>query len=396
MHGDEVAELGLRAINLSLQGVLTLCFALLACKERPPPPPTAEERAQHAEGLYLQATSLVMQGEYEKAEAAFEEMKGLAPEDPRLPAAMGELFLAQGRLRDALPHFEKAAEQDSKRGTNWSRVGFIRAQLGEDGAAREALERALSLNPRDFNALEALGELELKAGRVDAAVERLERAGDASPNETLASSHYLRAAKVLTEHGREEDAGALLQRAVEKGRADGALRVELGEHHVRARRFDEAAKVLAKAAEVTPDDPSLWEMVGELQVAMGRPDEARVSFERSLKVQERALVHLALARLYRARGESAKAEAALERALESATGEEEREGLELARALASFGRTADALQLYEVLAKEPEREKDVTLQLEVAKVAKGAGRTALVAEACGRAMTAQPTLSRCP
>ncbi len=366
------------------------------CKEKPPPPPTAEENAQHAEGLYLQASSLVLQGEYAKAQAAYEEMKALAPEDPRLPAAMGELFLNQGRLRDALPHFEEAAKRDPKRGTNWSRVGFIKAQLGEYEAAREALERAIALNASDFNALEALGELALKSGDLAGAVTQLEKAGDASPNETLASSHYVRAAKVLEEGGRGDDARALLERAVEKGRADGTALVELGELHVRARRFPEAARVLSDAAAKTPDDPSIWEMVGELQVAMGRHDDALASFEQSLKVKERALVHLAVARLHKTRGDLPKAQEALERALTSATGEEEREGLELARALVEFGRPADALRLYDVLSKEPDRAGDVALQLEVARVARAAGQTAVEAEACGRARAAQPGLNRCP
>ena len=371
---------------------LLLCVTFAACTDGPKKP-TAEQRG---EGLYIHGTALYLQGRFDESEKAFDEMKTLLPDDPRLPAAYGELFLSQGRLKDALPHFERAAERDPKRSTNWSRVGFIKAQLGEADAARSALRKALALYPKDFNALEALAELDVKDGKMDEAVLHFGLAADASPNDALASANHMRGAQILSEAGRDEDALAFLEKAVAKKRSDGALLTDFGERLVRAQRLEEAVKVLSEAAMLTPKDPGLWELVGELYVALDKPGDALAAFQQSLKVKERAVVLAAMARLQRARGDNLAAKEFLDRALAAATGEEEREARELARTLMTFDRAQDALKLYQLLSEEPEREKDAGLQVELAKAAKKAGQPALAVEACKKAQAQDATVKRCP
>lgn len=354
--------------------------SLCGCADRAPD----EVPADHAEGLYLQGTSAYLQGDFEAAEAAFTRLQAVAPGDPRLPAARGELLLAQGRPTEALTEFERAAERDPTRSTNWSRIGFIQSQLGRGEEAAAALHKALSLNARDFTALQTLAELAVKAERTDDAVSWLVRAADVSPNAAATTDLLLRAAALLEDVDRHDDATRLLQSAAGRGAASPRLLLALGEALVRSRRFEDAIVVLSRAARRIPADPSVWELVGELQVRQGRHEDARSSFARSLEIEDRAVVHVALARLHAAEGDLTAAQAALESALQSATGEEEGETLELARLLAELGRAKDALALMAALAAEPQNVTDVPLQREVVTLAKRVGAPAAVGAACAR------------
>ena len=373
--------------------VLALALAAWACERSPTS--TVDPKVR-AEGLYVHGTALYLQGNFEESLRAFEEMKAIVPDDPRLPAAFGEVHLSQGKLREALPLFEEAAQRDPKRSTNWSRIGFIRSQLGQTEEAKSALRKAIALNPHDHVALEALAEIDLEEGRLDEAVSSFALAAESSLNQENGAQLLLKAARALQKAGRDADALELLQTSEQRGVRTPAVLTEMGELLVKARRFEDAVGVLTIAAQLNRTDPTLWEMVGELYVALDKPGDALNAFRESLKVKERAVVHVALARLHRARKDPGAAEEALQKALRTATGEDERESLELARLLAEFGRKEDALTLLDTLASEPDNADDVALQLETAKLARALGRTRIVAAACERARAADAGVNACP
>ncbi len=132
----------------SSTAVAAACALTLACPRDPEITPQ-----QRADGYYLQGQNEYLQGHFDKALAAFNEAKKYAPNDPRLPAAFGELYLAEGKPLEALPHLQEAIRRDPKRATSWSRLGYTQLQLREwDGGseyekAAGSLARALELNP---------------------------------------------------------------------------------------------------------------------------------------------------------------------------------------------------------------------------------------------------------
>ena len=137
---------------------LIFALCLTGCpKDEPQPDPKAQ-----ADGYYLAGTAAYLKGDFKLAHEQYDEVKKLNPTDPRLPAAQGEVFLAEVKLDEALKSFEDAVKLDPKRATNWSRLGFIESLKGHPKQAKEALAKALEFNPRDFNALEATAELDLK------------------------------------------------------------------------------------------------------------------------------------------------------------------------------------------------------------------------------------------
>lgn len=370
--------------------ILSLLVLLASgCKQESAEPELPPQ--EHAEGLYLQGTSQYLQGKFDEALLSFSEMRKLAPNDPRLPAAVGEVYLSQGKLEEASKEFEAALKLDSKRSTNWSRLGFIHAQLGKRDEAVTELRKAVELNPRDFNALEQLGEIHLKRKEVDEAVRDFTRAAEVAPD-TLKAGLLQRAVDTLLQEERHADLLPLLQKATAQGIRSAEILTALGDEQVRAGQLPEALATYREAAGKSPKDPTLWELVAELHQRLGQPDEALQAYGESLKVKERAIVHVALARMALARKDKAAAEMELEFALGSVSGSDVRELSEVASLLYDLGRKPDALRILASLAGEPDQQKDVELQLRTARLARELKDAPLVKEACERvrAATAPP------
>ncbi|RKH41176.1 tetratricopeptide repeat protein [Corallococcus sicarius] len=371
---------------------LLVLLASGACTETPKLDPKDQ-----AEGLYIRGNSEYLQGNFDAALKTFDEMKALMPADPRLPAARGEVLLSMSRLEEAAKEFEVALRLDPKRSTNWSRLGFIQAQLGKPEEARKSLEKALTLHPRDFNALEQLGELAEERGEHDDAVRQFMQAAEVAPDASKADL-TLRAVDVLTQQGRQEDVLALLRKSATQGLRTPEMLTTLGDAEVRAGHLAEAATAYQEAAKKSPKDPTLWELVGEIQLKLGKREEALAAWAESLRVKDRATVHVALARAHLAADNRAAAEGELQKALDTVSGSDVREMQEVAGLLTTLGRKPDALRILTSLGAEPGHAKDVELQLATARLARELKDPATVQAACARVVAAATDggVAKCP
>jgi len=356
---------------------LAFLALLAAC---PASGPTPKERA---EGHYLASQTAYLKGDFKTALAELDEVKKDAPDDPRLPATLGEIALSQGKLHDALQHFDDALARDPNRGTSWSRKGYILAQLGRRDEAETALRRALALSPNDFNALEQMGELAHRAGRPDEAADAFERAATRAPQEASRSELYLRAARELQPLSLAR-AREVLQRGADAGVRTPDLLEEQGDLEVRLGDLRSALTTYQQAAERASNDPIPWEMAGRVAEQLGDLPGAQVAYESSLRARPTGAVHAALGRVKLALGDRDGGLSEVDAALAAASGEEVREVLELSDLLEQVGRRADALKLLTHTAAEPDAEKDQELQLRTARLAKAAGDRATATAACER------------
>ena len=373
-----------------LHAASVLLVTLLACSE-PAPRVTPE---QHAEGLYLKSQLEYHQGKFTEALGTLATVRRVLPADPRLPAAEGEVHLAMGQLKEAAADFEAALEKEPRRATTWSRLGYVRAQLGETEAAMTALRRAVALFPEDEGALALLGELHQRREEPDEAVRHFQLAARAATPETRAAL-LLRAQEVRVGQGRLEEARVLLEEAAQVGVRDASLLAALGELQVRTGALEAATASYTEAARKSPNDPTLWEVVGELHLRQDKPGDALLAFRESLRVKERTRVHVAVARIQLARQERRAAQESLEHALAVATGRDAGELQALAQLLADLGRKPDALKLLTQLAAEPGQEGDVALQRRTARLARELGERATASAACARVRKADARAA-CP
>ena len=134
---------------------------------------------------------------------------------------------------------------------------------------------------------------------------------------------------------------------------------------------------------------------GELDVKLNKPADAEAAFRESLKVQDRGVVHAALARLCQAKKDDACLRDELDKALATASGEELRELIDLADLLASVGRKKDAFALVKDVAAEEEQRSNRVLQLKAAQLAKELGDKEAVKSFCANANADGGTV-KCP
>ncbi len=346
-----------------------------------------------ADGYYVAAQSAFLKGDFAEAHTQFDEVRKLNPSDPRLPAAEAEVFLAEANVEKALELYEEAAKRDPKRATTWSRLGYLYALKNDREKAQGAVDKALAGNPTDFNALETRGDLLLKEGKLDEAVRSFVKASETAPQAAKAEL-VLRATAELAKKGRAADGWPLLEGAVAKGIASAELWTELGDRRVEGGKLAEAAQAYAEAAKANPKDPSLWELVGEVELKRERYDDAKAAFEKALAVKDRGVVHAALARICQAKRDEACVKAELDKALASASGEELRESLDLAELLVTVGRKKDALALLKGLSEEPEQKANTELHLKTARLARELGDKPAVQAACLRAAASAKV--KCP
>jgi tetratricopeptide (TPR) repeat protein len=370
--------------------VLVLC-AGCSCKPKEQPP----DPKQEAEGLYLQAQSVYLKGDFKQAHELFGKVRKLNPGDPRLPAAEGEVFLREVKLNDALQQFQEAAKLDPNRATTWSRIGYIQQLLGDNENASVSLEKALKLNPKDYTALEARAELDLRAGDLDAAVKHLSIAADAAPKQEAAEL-VERISEELTKRDRWRDALTVLEARVDGGTVSPEIWNDLGDKLVQAERFAEAATAYETAAKANPKDPTLWELVGELRVKLDQLPEAEAAYNESLKIKDRGVVHVALARMCQKKKDDACLKTELDKALATSSGEELRETLDLAELLHSVGRKTDAVKLVEMAGEEPELRDDWAWQLRIAQWETETGDKNRAKTACDLAKEIDAGIKKCP
>lgn len=267
-------------------------------------PPTNVDSRVEADGHYLAAQSAYLKGDFAEAHRQFDEVRRLNPTDPRLAAAQAEVLFSEGKLDEALGLFERAAAQNPRRGTNWSRLASLYVLKKRPEQAARALDKALELNPNDFSALELRADVALAKGQLDDAVELLARAADAAPDAARAEL-LLRATAQLDQASRGPEALALLEAAQAHAALPAAAATDLGDRLVIAGRLADAVKAYTRAAELDATDPTLWELVGELELKLGHLAEAEAAYRRSLAVKDRGVVHVALARLCQSKKEFA-------------------------------------------------------------------------------------------
>jgi tetratricopeptide (TPR) repeat protein len=122
----------------------------------------------------------------------------------------------------------------------------VQAYFRQDLAAAErGCQAMLEREPAHFDALNLLGVINARTGRTDQAIELLQRAAAARPDQAAAHSNL---ANALTDGGRPAEAVAACDRAIE----------------------------------LKPDHAEAWYNRGNALVACGRPAQALASYERAL------------------------------------------------------------------------------------------------------------------
>ncbi|HEU5311488.1 MAG TPA: tetratricopeptide repeat protein, partial [Candidatus Eisenbacteria bacterium] len=188
---------------------------------------------------------------FDDAEREFRLALEQDPDDLGAVSGLGQVALARGQYREALPHLERATSISSEMVSAFRSLGDAHAATGDLTRASMAYRQAVALAPNDLDT-------------------------------------RLKLARTLTENGEYTEAREVLNSTIRVSRgnhpANARSYAQLGEVYSKEGRTPEAMAALYKAAEVAPQDPEITRALAASAVRGGLYAEAASAYSRILSI----------------------------------------------------------------------------------------------------------------
>src|SRR5688572_22747357 len=275
-RSDAALELGLLQLMLGrrTEGTRTL-ESVLDLSE----PGTAADylrMARAAAGLGRAVSDAQM---FRDANSFFQNANRLAPGDPVINTAWGELFLEKYEREEAVKSFDVALKADEENVA--ARVGKAHLTIEENPPnAKAEIERVLKTNPNYTPAHLFAAEIALDERRRDDAKASIEAALKVNPNSLEARS--LQAAVAFLE-GRDAEFERQAQEILRINPVYGDVYRAAGDHLARNYRFDEAVVMTRRAIALDPGNARAQADLGLQLMRTGDEPAARTSLEAAYK-----------------------------------------------------------------------------------------------------------------
>jgi tetratricopeptide (TPR) repeat protein len=250
------------------------------------------DKASNGERLLILATEAGANNNQVKQKEYLDQLVAAYPDDERAHFNLGGYYFGQQDFANAIEHYKKATEIAPTYSTAFNILGYAYRQNNDYPNAEKTFQKYIELIPKDPNPYDSYGELLLKMGRFDDSVTQYRKALAIDPN--FVGAHQGIAMDLLYA-GKPDQAAAELQNITKKARTDGERRIALFALTVVHLDGGKMAKALADVdqqyvlGEKTNDVPAMAfdnQLKGNILLEMGKPDQAKVEFERGLKLTQ--------------------------------------------------------------------------------------------------------------
>ncbi len=236
--GDAALELGLLQVYLGQRAPARRTLQVLLLSEAPSATARDYARAARAARALAILTPAQAKERFEEANGLFREASTLAPTDPTINTAWGDLFLEKYDKGEAARSYQAALKGDADYGP--ALLGMARAVADENPpASSKYARRALELNPNDAAAYLFLADRAVDEDKLEDARAAIAKAQAINPNSLEA--HALKAAIAYVE-GKLEESQADIQLALKINPLYGEAYRVVGAVTARNYRFDEAVE----------------------------------------------------------------------------------------------------------------------------------------------------------
>ncbi len=215
-------------------------------------------------------------------ESFFTAMVRDAPGSSRAHSAFADVLADRGQLQEALAEYERALAIEPK---NWQaeyNLGNARLKLGDVDGAVAAYERALAVEPTFSKAVINLGAAESRRGNFAKAIATLRRALILEPD--LPSLH-VSLANVLAAAGDRPGARVEFETALTLAPGSPDALADFGAFLVDDGRPAEAIPILRRSLAIRPDVPERHVNLGYALVRSGDLAAAEVAYRRALELR---------------------------------------------------------------------------------------------------------------
>jgi len=342
-----------------LYALCTVLFVLQSAIRNPQSAIASQGAATDAAAGFARAVQLQQAGKWAEAEAEYRAVLAARPNHAEAHANLGAVLIRMERYREAIKEYETALKLAPNLTPILLNIGLAHYRKGDFEKAVPAFRRFLKSSPENAQAIQLTALSLVALGRDDEALQYLEPALAAAPNDPaliyalgLAS---LRLRKPMVTGAIEELA------KVPGGLAFSHLLH--GQASIWNSRFEKGIEELEAAAKLDPNLPRLHYSLGVGYFKVGRFKEARAAMEAELKrVPEDASTMRFIASIDEAEGKLDEALRRLGQALKADPESAEAPAM-IGRIMVRQGKYAEALQPLLAAAKKDPNEIKIHLSL---------------------------------
>jgi tetratricopeptide (TPR) repeat protein len=226
----------------------------------------------------------------------------------------GDTLLAQGRVDEALEHFQRALALWPESPTSHCRFGNALSQKGLKEEAIIQYQKALEIEPDSAEAHNNLGCALFQKGRANEAITHFQKALEIKPDSADTHNNL---GCTLFQNGRVDEAIAHFQNALEIKPGFAEAHYNLGYARFQKGQVNEAVIEIQRALEIKPDYAEAHNTLGDGLLKLGRVDEAIVHYQKAIELQPRLVeAYNDLGYAFRRKGMAASAVACFQKAIE--------------------------------------------------------------------------------
>jgi tetratricopeptide (TPR) repeat protein len=367
--------------------------------------------------LLREALRLAQSGKLDKAVEHYRAAVKLDPRDASIHNTLGDLYVRQGRRKEAVEEYLEASALYEKDGFGQRSIAVCQKVVNLDPQHWAVRLRLADLYAAQKLPAEARAQYLLvadhhdKRGDVSQALEIFRKIADLEPDNLAvrlklagmferqkfpekAAEEYVRAAKGFTERNEPEAAVQHFARAHELSPANLEARVRLAEHHGRRQEWSAVVGLLEAPAAAGDLDIGPLVLYGEAATRSGRPRDAVKTLEQAQEREPNSVpVNLALGRACLAAGELERGALALNRCVSAQLSENRLDEAEaLLREMAAAAPDDERIlrRVLEVAQKRGEPASVARAYLELAALYEGRGFTDQAAGALEKYLEIMP------
>lgn len=309
--------------------------------------PAINESVPDAELYALAGDSAMRLHDFGKATEYMQRAASLAPKMAALRSSLGISQLLQGKSQAGMAELEAASAMDDYSSRNGALLvmahmqaheldkalvavkrlvqkqpndafiknleGSVYLARGDQGAARAAFEKAVSLQASYYQPVSNLALLDLQSRKPDAARQRYQAFLAANPHNITTQ---LALANLEMLEGRREEALRWLERASAEHPEEASTQILLAGQYLQNGAPDKAMQMANKLLVAQPANRDVLDLVARIKVAKGDYAGALEQYARLVAIQPKSgLAKLRLGQMYMATGNVSAAESALRSAL---------------------------------------------------------------------------------
>jgi Flp pilus assembly protein TadD len=210
--------------------------------------------------------ALFQAGYGEQALPYLQEMLRRAPENTKVLLAIGHVNLVAKRLAPAREALQRALALDPRLPEGWNELGGVEVEAGNLTEALHLYEKALALGPDVPYALLNVGQVQDKLGNVVEAERMYRRVFEVDPPNADAANCL---GLLLAKQARNQEARSLFELAISVRRDDSSAINNLAVPYMSVGQLNDAIAALEYGIRVAPDDDTLYLNLARSWVRMG-------------------------------------------------------------------------------------------------------------------------------